>query len=332
MHKFLVQIPRNLVHLFFTPGSLDKLNRLGEVVWNPYDRPFTEQELAERIRGVDTVITSWKSAPFTDAVLHHADRLQWIAHMAGSVKPILPTTEVYQRGIRVLNSNYAIAVSVSESVLALILALGHKIVPVDKVMRAGGNAKSSTYETCELRGRTVGLVGLGMVAREVIRLLQPFQVRILGYDPFISKAKAEELGVELRQLHELLAESDVISLHAPKVPETYQMIGRHELSFIRDGALLINTARGDLIDESALIEELRLGRFNAALDVFALEPLATDSELRRMDNVIVRPHLAGVNPDSRLRIGTLMVEELERALQGAPLRFEVKEEQLAIMT
>ncbi|TDF91216.1 hydroxyacid dehydrogenase [Paenibacillus piri] len=332
MRGILVQIPRNAVECFFTSESLDILNDLGVVEWNPYDRPFTEQELLERIQGKHTVITTWKSAPISEAVLAHADELKLIAHMAGSVKPILPSTEVYRRGIRVLNSNYAIGVSVSESVLALILTLGHKIIPVDRVMREGGNAKSAAYETYELRGRTVGLIGLGMVAREVIKLLQPFGVRILGCDPFVSEAQARELGVVLKPLRELIAEADIVSLHAPKVPETFRMIGKEELSLLRDGALLINTARGDLIDEAALVEELKKNRFYAALDVFVLEPLRADSELRRMDNVIVRPHLAGVNPDSRLRIGTMMVEEIKRFYNGDPLRFEVREEQLDIMT
>jgi phosphoglycerate dehydrogenase-like enzyme len=332
MRKILVQIPHNQIELFFTEESLQEINQLGQVEWNPHDRPFTEQELTEQIPGVDTVITTWRSAPITEEVLKHADQLKLVAHMAGSVKPILPTLEVYRRGIRVLNSNYAIGVSVSESVLALILALGHKMIPVDREMGTGRNAKSALYETYELRGRTVGLIGLGMVAREVIKLLQPFGVKLLGCDPFVSAEQAGKLGVELKPLYELIAQSHILSLHAPKVPETFHMIGPEQLSLIRDGALLINTARGDLIDEAALIEELRKKRFYAGLDVFVVEPLPADSELRSMDNVIARPHLAGVNPDSRLRIGTMMVKELSHFYNNEPLRFEVKEEQLAIMT
>ncbi|MCU6798320.1 hydroxyacid dehydrogenase [Paenibacillus sp. WQ 127069] len=332
MRTILVQIPHDQIELFFTDESLEGIHQLGNIIWNPHHRPFTEQELCEHIQGVDTVITTWRSAPISEEVLKHADQLKLIAHMAGSVKPILPTLDVYRRGIRVLNSNYAIGVSVSESVLALILALGHKIIPVNKEMGTGRNAKSAVYETYELRGRTVGLIGLGMVAREVIKLLQPFGVKLLGCDPFVSAEQAQEWNVELKPLHDVIAESHIVSLHAPKVPETYQMIGHKELSLLRDGALLINTARGDLIDEAALIEELRKKRFYAGLDVFIVEPLSADSELRHMDNVIVRPHLAGVNPDSRLRIGTLMVQELQQFYNNGPLRFEVKESQLAIMT
>ena len=332
MRKILVQIPHNQVELFFTPNSLEEIKLLGEVEWNPYDRPFTEQELTACIQGVDTVITTWRSAPITESVLENADQLKLVAHMAGSVKPILPTTEIYRRGIRVLNSNYAIGVSVSESVLALILALGHHIIPVHDSMKAGGHPKSTVYESYELRGRTVGLVGLGMVAREVIHLLKPFGVRLLGFDPFVNPETAKKLGVELMPLRELIADSHILSMHAPKVPETFQMMGKEELSLIRDGAILINTARGDLMDEEALIEELKTGRFYAGLDVFTVEPLSANSVFRSLSNVIARPHLAGVNPDSRLRIGTLMVQELKSFYNAEPLRFEVKEEQLAIMT
>ncbi len=176
------------------------------------------------------------------------------------------------------------------------------------------------------------MVGLGMVAREVIKLLRPFGVKVLAYDPFVPEATARELGVQLSALDEVMAGSDIISLHAPKVPETYRMISRQQLSLIKDGALFINTARGDLVDESALLEELKKGRFYAALDVFEVEPLAAESEFRHLPNVIARPHLAGVNPDSRLRIGRLMVEDIRRMYQQEPLLFEVKREQLAIMT
>jgi phosphoglycerate dehydrogenase-like enzyme len=333
MRKILVQIPRNQAEQFFSPETLSELQKLGEVEWNPFDRAYSGEELKDRIKGVHTVITTWRTAPISDDVLKEADQLKVIAHMAGSLKPVLPSAaEVYRRGIKVLNSNYAIGVSVSESVLALILALGHKIVQVDNAMRSGVKWKDSSMETYELRGKTVGVVGLGMVAREVIKLLQPFGVNILACDPFVSEDRARELGVRMESLHSLIAQADILSLHAPKIPETFHMIGRKELGLIKDGALLINTARGDLIEEEALIEELRKKRFKAGLDVFVVEPLAVDHELRTMDNVIARPHLAGVNPDSRRRIGKLMVEDMKRLYNGERVLFEVKEEQLTIMT
>lgn len=332
--NIVVQLPQNQVGTFFDTPTRERLDKLGEIVWNPLDRAWTAEELREALGEAEAVITSWGSAPISDTELQAAPRLRLIAHMAGSVKPVVTTMSVYDRGVTVLTSNYAIAVSVSEAVLALMLAHGHKVIRVDRAMRNGVLWKSpgAEMETSELRERTVGLVGLGLVSREVIKLLRPFEPKLLGYDPYLSVEQARQLNVELVSLPELLRRSEIISLHAPQVPQTYHMIGANELSLIADGALLVNTARGDLIDQEALVAELRKGRFAAALDVFEREPLPVDSELRSLDNVIVRPHLAGVNPDSKRRIGRLMVEELEQFFAGEPLRFEVKREQLANMT
>lgn len=332
MRKVLVQIPRHLASAFFTERTKAQLEALGQVEWNPFDRAFTEEELRERIGGVHALITSWRCTQVSDEVLDAASELEVVAHMAGTIRPVFQTWKVYDRGIRVLNSNYAIAVGVSESVLALMLALCHRIPQVDREMRGGRVQKDVDMEAFELRGKTVGLVGLGMVAREVIKLLQPFGVTLLGYDPYIKEETALALGVRLVPLDALMGEADIVSLHAPKVPETRGMIGAAELRRIRNGGYLINTARGDLIDQEALLAELRTGRFYAGLDVFEREPLPADSEFRRLDNVIARPHLAGVNPDSRLRIGALMVDDLHRLYRGEAVRFEVKREQLAIMT
>lgn len=333
-NKIVVQIPRNETDRFFDRQTYEDLQDVGEVVWNPYDRPFTKEELIKELRDAEAMITTWGSTPISAEVFASASKLKLIAHMAGSVKPVVTTMRVYDAGVTVLSSSYAIAISVSEAVLMFILALGHKVVAIDQAMRNGVSWKSPdlTMEAFELRERTVGLIGLGMVAREVIKLLQPFAPTLLATDPYVTRDQAMELGVELLPLPQLLMKSDIISLHAPMIPETYHMIGKEQLELIRDGALLINTARGELIDQDALIRELAKGRFFAGLDVFAEEPLPVDSQLRKLDNVLVRPHLAGVNPSSRRRIGKLMVEEIRRFYEGKPLRFEVKKEQLSNMT
>lgn len=329
--SILVQIPANEVSQFLDKTSRAQLESFGRIIWNPHNRPLTQEELIQYIPEAHTVVTTWRSAPVTDEVLKHARQLKLIAHMAGAVKPYM-TPNIYDRGIRVLNSGYAIAVSVGESVLAIMLALGHNIVQVDRRMRNGEAWKDASLETFELRGKTVGLVGLGMVAREVIKVLRPFQPRLLGCDPYFPADRAAELGVELLPLDDLLSGSDIVSLHAPKIPETYRMIGRRELALLRDGAMLINTARGGLIDEEALLEQLRTGRVMAGLDVFEKEPLALDSEFRRLPNVLARPHLAGVTRDSKLRIGSLLVEEMRSFYEGGALRFEVMRQQLELMT
>jgi phosphoglycerate dehydrogenase-like enzyme len=332
--KIVVQIQRNKVNDFLDQAAFEQIGKLGDVIWNPLDRAWTTEELKKQLGEAEAVVTSWGSTPISEEVLDAAPKLRLIAHMAGTVKPVVTTLKAYDRGVTVLTSNYAIAVSVSEAVVAFILALGHKMVAIDQAMKNGlkWNSPELDLEAFELRGRTVGLVGLGLVAHEVIKLLKPFDVEVLACDPFLSEEKGRQMCVELVGLQVLMRRSDIVSLHAPEVPETRHMIGGEELALLKDGALLINTARGSLIDEPAMIRELRKKRIYAGLDVFEQEPLPVESELRKMDNVIILPHLAGVNPSSKRRIGKYMVDEMHRFFNEEPLSFQVKKEHLANMT
>lgn len=199
-------------------------------------------------------------------------------------------------------------------------------------MRGHVSWKSPEMEADELRGKTIGFIALGMVAQEVIRLLKPFHVRFIAYDPYMRPEKAGELGVELMPLHAVLERAQMVSIHLPQIPETVQMIGHAELRLLQDGCMLINTSRGSVIHEHALIEELRTNRFYAALDVFEQEPLPLDSELRRLPNVLVRPHIAGVTPSSRKRIGRSLVDDMVSYFNGEPVEHGVSKARLALMT
>jgi phosphoglycerate dehydrogenase-like enzyme len=151
---------------------------------------------------------------------------------------------------------------------------------------------------------------------------------VLVADPYLSDAEAVTLGVERVSLHELLARSTVVSLHAPVLPETVAMIGARELALLPDGALLVNTARSALVDEAALLAALRTGRIDAALDVFDVEPLPVDHPLRRLPNVLLTPHEAAGTVESRRRAGAIVVAEIDRFQRGRPLAHEVRPEQL----
>ncbi|OAS17870.1 hypothetical protein A8708_28025 [Paenibacillus oryzisoli] len=329
--KIVVQIQQNELSAFLEPDVVEKLKQVGELVLNPYDRPFTPTELMSHLGNASACISTWGSLPITRDMLDSAPKLELVAHMAGSVKHIV-AAEAFDRGITVLSGGHAIAESVAESIIALILAVGHRVKLVDESMRSGVSWKSIAMEADELRGKTVGFVALGMVAQEVIRLMRPFHVRFIAYDPYMKREKAAELGVELLPLHDVLKRAQVISLHLPMIPETDHMIGRDELRLIQDGCLLINTSRGSVIDEQALIEELRTNRIFAALDVFEQEPLPLNSELRRLPNVLVRPHIAGVNPSSRKRIGRSLVEDIYRYWHGESVQHGVSKVRLALMT
>jgi len=163
------------------------------------------------------------------------------------------------------------------------------------------------------------------------RLFRAFDARVLVYDPYLTEAQAREMGAELSGLDDLLRRSDIISLHVPSLPETRHMIGAAQLAMIKDGALFINTARGAIVDEQALIAELRKGRFTAVLDVYEKEPLAHDSPLRTLPNAILAPHAAGHSHETYLRQGATAVDEVCRMLAGEPYRHEVTKAVLAIM-
>ncbi|MNI00085.1 D-3-phosphoglycerate dehydrogenase [compost metagenome] len=329
--KIVVQIPRNQLDLFLEPDVLEKLQQLGELDLNPYDRAFTPDELSRHLADASACISTWGSTSITPEILHSSPKLELLTHMAGSVKKII-TAEAYDRGVTVMSGGHAIAESVAESILAMILSVGHRIKMVDESMRAPVSWQTPGMESDELRGKTVGFVALGMVAQEVIRLLRPFQVHFIAYDPYMKPEKAAELGVELLPLPTVIERAQILSLHVPQIPETYRMIGADELRLIQDGCMLINTSRGSVIHEQALIEELRTNRFFAALDVFEQEPLPLESELRRLPNVIIRPHIAGVNPSSRKRIGRSLVEDMQRYFNGHGILHGVSQAQLALMT
>lgn len=313
--QILVQIPKHQFPLFLSPETLEVLHRMGTVTMNPNHRPFTKQELMRYIKNTNVCITTWGSQPITEEVLKEAEHLEVVAHMAGSVKPYV-CKDVFDYNVTVIHGGHAIAQSVAESVLALVLGWYHNIIQVNTMMRGGAAWGKSRLESDELRGKTFGLIGFGTVAREVVHLLRSFELKFIAYDPYLPQETADDFGVKLMPFHDVIRHSNVLSLHTPKIPDTFHMFGEKELALIPDGSLLINTARGDILDEVALIKELKKNRFNAALDVFSEEPLSLSSELRKLDNVLLRPHIAGVNPNTRLRIGKSVTEDIRKHYSG----------------
>jgi phosphoglycerate dehydrogenase-like enzyme len=176
-----------------------------------------------------------------------------------------------------------------------------------------------------LRHKTVGLIGASHVGRHLIRLLQPFEVNLLLYDPFVTAEQAAELGAKKVELDSLLRQADIVTLHAPAKPDTYHLLNAARLALLKDETLLINTARGVLIDETALIAELRRGRLFAFLDVTDPEPPALDSPLRQLENVVLVPHLAGCIEDCS-HMGEMAVEEIRRFFAGQPPLYQITPE------
>ncbi|WP_172251400.1 hydroxyacid dehydrogenase [Saccharibacillus deserti] len=305
----------------FDQERLERLRELGRLRINPVPGVPSREAVAELIEGADIVITSWACPPLDAEMLDRCPSLQLIAHAAGSVKPIL-SLAVAERGIRVCSANDAIAQGVAETTLGLIIVSLKNIWQLARNTRAGEWEKDRGLVR-ELYGMTIGIIGSGMSGGHLIRLLQAFDVQVQVYDPFVSEARINEMGAVKVELERLLAESDVVSIHAPSLPQTYHMLGESALKRMKDDAILINTARGSLIDEAALIAELRQGRLWACLDVTDPEPPEIDHPFRVLPNVTLIPHIAGAANNGLLRIGRYTVREVEQFIAGKPLHGEV---------
>jgi phosphoglycerate dehydrogenase-like enzyme len=302
-------------------AAWDALAAFADVIHHPGPEPATKEELLALLPPADGCLTSWGVARLEADVVAAAPRLQIVAHMGSSVARFVSEV-LWQRGIRVTTAAPALARDVAVTTLGLMIVGLKRIWPLSRHMREGGWRESPYWPSRELYGKTVGIVGASHVGRHVIDLLQPFGVRILLYDPYVSEEQSASLGVTKAELDDLLHQADVVSLHAPAKPETYHLLDAARLALMKDGALLINTARGTLVNEPALIAELRRGRFFAFLDVTDPEPPAADSPLRHLDNVVVMPHLAGCIEDCG-RLGEMAVEELRRHFAGEPPLYEV---------
>lgn len=302
--------------LLFPDEVLARLRAFAEPL-DPADAH--RRKVAARLIGeADGVITSWKSPRLTEEMGRSARNLKIIAHAAGSVKAFVDPV-FFERGVAVTNAASAIAPSVGEMALALTLAGLRSMTRYDRLVKGGDFRKSSTVAPPDSRGlfgRRVGLVGFGRTAREFLHLLEPFGCEILVYDPFADPVKIRAAGARPTSLDEVLENSDVISLHTAYTPETHHLLNAERIAKIRDGALIVNTARGSLLDETALVGRLRDGTLSAALDVQTVEPLPAGSELATAPNVILTPHIAGPTVERLPELGRTAVEDLRLYFSG----------------
>lgn len=323
--KILVTIPPSDVKdTFIPPDIARKLETLGTVVYNPGEHNYSSGSLREALPGVDACITGWASPCFDENALQGADRLRLVAHTGGSVAAIA-SPALYDRGITVVSGNWLYAESVAEGVIAYILCSLRELPHFSGEVQAG-RWRTELYHNEGLLDKSVGLIGFGMVARYLVKMLEPFRVKIRAYDPYVSDDALVACGVERATLEDIVSQSDIISIHAARTPGTFHLVTRELLQTIRDGALLVNTARGNIIDEEALAEELATGRFKAVLDVFTEEPLPMDSGLRGLKNVILIPHMAGPTIDRRRFVTLALIEEIENFFSGRPLRYSIGRE------
>lgn len=282
-------------------------------------------ELQKIIGEYDALIVRSETKVTAD-IIKAGKKLQVIAR-AGVGLDNIDVEAATKHGIVVVNAPTGNTIAAAEHTLALMLALARHIPQANTKLKSGIWQRTEFMGT-ELRNKTLGIVGLGNVGSEVARRAQAFKMRLIGYDPFVSPDYAQNLGVELVSLEQLLRESDFITLHLPLTTKTKGLIGSKELAKMKPTARIINCARGGLIDEEALLHAVESGRIaGAALDVFSKEPL-TESVLFSSDKIITTPHLGASTTEAQASVALEVAEQVLAVLRGQPAKYAVNAPQI----
>ncbi len=280
---------------------------------------ISDKELVSAIALYDALIVRGRTI-VTSQIIDAGKRLKVIAR-AGSGVDNIDMDAARARNIPVVNARGANAEAVAEHAFAFILMLARNMFPAVRALSKGEWTKK-TFTAMELEGKTLGIVGLGAIGNRVAQLGRAFGMAVVAYTRTTEGEKYKQiqiLGGRFVGLDELLRLSDVVSLHVPSTPETKHLIGKNEFSLMKKSAYLVNTSRGDVVDEIALMEALRSNIIaGAALDVFSEEPLPQNSGFVGLKNVILTPHVASVSHEGAARISQMVVEDVVRVLKGEP--------------
>jgi len=294
---------------------------------------LSESELVKRIKDYDALMVR-SGTQVTRKVINAATKLKVIGRAGVGVDNI-DVDAATEKGIIVINAPEGNTISAAEHTIAMMLALSRNIPQADVSLKSGKWSRS-TFIGVEVHNKVLGIIGLGRVGAEVAKMAQGLGMQILAYDPFISTERAEELGVQLADMNEILKKSDYITIHAPLNKDTRHLIGDEQFKKMKDGVRLINCARGGIIDENALAKAIESGKVaGTALDVFENEP-PHESPLLHLDNVIVTPHLGASTREAQVNVAVTAAEGVLEALKGGPVRNAVnmpsiKPETLAVI-
>lgn len=282
-----------------------------EIVYNPQSRPLEPDEVLQLLDGVDGFIAGLDYIN-ADVISKAPDTLKVISRYGAGVDRV-DLEAAKARGIKVTNTPGTNAVAVCELAFALMLGLARAIPRLDAAVKSGGWPRNSGTE---LMGKTLGIVGFGAIGRNLATRARAFGMNVTAYDPFFNTAFAEQHGIEQKSLDEVIAGADFISLHVPLTKETKYMIDAKAISGMKDGAFIINTARGGLIDEAAAAEAIKSGKLGGiGLDAYEVEPV-TDSPLLGLDNVVMTPHTGAHTNEAVAAMGNMAVENLINVLEG----------------
>lgn len=307
---------------FFPPATLQRLESLCELRVVDVESINTDQGFRRAIEDVDIAITGWHFPTLTAERLAVAPRLSLVMHSGSSVK-FLVSDAFWARGIKISQAGDAMAPAVAEFSLAFTLALLRCLPSLDHALHDGAewDVARAARRGMEIAGSTVGVIGASRTGRSYMEKCLALGADLRVYDPYLGTN--DPYAEHSVALDELLRSSDVVAIHAPSTAQTQGMVGREQLALVRDGGVIVNTARSALIDMDALHDEISSGRLDAALDVFDVEPLPQQDRWRSLPNVLLTPHLGGATVQSRRRAGQIVVAEIERFIAGLPLEHEV---------
>ena len=293
-------------------------NSVGEVVYNTTNRPLDEEDLVPIIGKFDGMIAGLDR--ITGNVINEAKQLKVISRYGTGIDRV-DLAAAKAAGIYVTNTPGANSISVAELTIGLAISLARKICEVNYETKLG---QWPRIKGVSLYDKTFGLIGFGSVGKEVAARLKPYNCRVLAHDVNFDKNIASELNVDFSEIDDLLAESDFVSLHVPYIPSTSRMVNERFLNKLKNGAFLINTARGELIDEEALYGSIKSGNVGgAALDVFCKEPCSKDNPLFLLPEIIATAHLGAATDNASNEMTRMSIDECLTVLKGGKPKYAV---------
>jgi phosphoglycerate dehydrogenase-like enzyme len=334
---------------YVTGEGLERLQRIAGWDWLPSEGTSTRVDLwggpsedpadAEKLRtkladGYDALIVCHGSPLIDASILERAPRTKFVGELEGDrFANRIDVEAAVNRGVRVVDTTHGSSLPVAEWALALMLVGLRNAGEQFRRLIGGEEFRRSSedpgFRLGELTGRSVGLIGVGHIGRRLIELLNPFDCRVLAYDPYIPKEVALAEHIELAPLERVLSEPDVVVCTAPLTPRTHRMIAAPQLELLKTDSVFVNVSRGAIVDPDALIARAQRGDIRVSLDVFDPEPIPADSPIRALPNVFLSPHIAGVTAACRPRFFSFMVDELERFFGGHDTLYDITSTTLA---
>lgn len=293
--------------------SLDKKIKILSQYRQVYPEPFSliDNKFLKLIHDCELLITGWGASHLEPKLIKNAKKLKLIFHTAGSIKGFIDKS-IFELGIRVSHSAKINAYPTAQFAFAMIILAGKKTFKISRYFYSTKALRSKDIKNIGNYKKTVGIISASKVGILVLEMLKLSDFEILVYDPYANKNIEDKFNCKLVDLHKLLINSSIISIHAPNLESTKNMIGKNELKAMKDDTTIINTSRGGIIDQKALTEELIKGRLNAILDVTTPEPLEYNSILWDLENVFLTPHIAGSMGNEVNKMSEFMIEEVNR--------------------